>query len=145
MVYSSKTSLIIPSTHTSELDGLGTMAPTFEEYTTFSADCGQNPNCQVPTWPMLAVIPPGVTTAVAADLECYDLAMPMSAVFTAGPACGSGDFDGGGLGMSDIPLFVDALLASNPSPEIVCTGDINDDKAMDGRDIQLFVNILLGR
>lgn len=125
---------------------LGTMSPVFDESTTFNVDCTPpSANCydRVPTWPMLAVVPPGITTAVAAELICHDLAFPISAVFTEA-GCGTGDFDGGGLGVSDIAFFVNALLEPDPSPVTLCIGDINHDSLLDGQDIQPFVDALLG-
>lgn len=53
---------------------------------------------------------------------------------------GSGDIDGGGLGLSDVPLFVAALLG--PTPEGVCTGDINGAADLNGDDVQLFVSLV---
>ncbi|HVP09862.1 MAG TPA: hypothetical protein VMV94_01595, partial [Phycisphaerae bacterium] len=138
-------SAMVKKPSSSDLWVIGTMLPTFDEYTTFSTNCSQNPNCMVPSWPMLAVLPldhAEVTMAVAASLSCQDLAMPVSALFTS-QTCGTGDFDGGGIGTSDIPLFVAALLASNPAPETICTGDLNDDGLLDGRDVQILVGLLL--
>ncbi|HVO70032.1 MAG TPA: hypothetical protein VMT24_08305, partial [Aggregatilineaceae bacterium] len=95
----------------------------------------------------LAVLPldhAEVTMAVAASLSCQDLAMPVSALFT-GQICGSGDFDGGGRGTSDIPLFVAALLEDAPAPETICPGDMNHDGLLDGRDVQMFVATFIGQ
>jgi hypothetical protein len=98
-------------------------------------------------WPFLAVVPPNVTTATAAPLSCHDLALPISALFTGSGSvpCGSGDFDGGGLGLSDVQPFVNALLLTTPPPVLLCTGDLNHDGTLDGRDIQAFTAALLSK
>lgn len=59
------------------------------------------------------------------------------------PVCqpGSGDFDGGGVGPSDVPLFINALL--NPSSSLLNKGDLNGDCVIDGNDIPAFVAALL--
>lgn len=59
------------------------------------------------------------------------------------PGAGSGDFDNNGLtNAQDIPLFVYELL--NPTPSGSCIGDVNEDTAFDGRDIQSFVARIMG-
>jgi len=58
------------------------------------------------------------------------------------PTCGTGDFDGGGLGASDVPLMVDALL--NPTADTTCIGDMNGDESLNGLDIAPFIDILIG-
>jgi hypothetical protein len=57
--------------------------------------------------------------------------------------CGTGDFDGDGAVTlaADLPVFVSMLL----SPPTTCTGDMNHDGVVDGRDISLFVAALLGQ
>ncbi len=59
------------------------------------------------------------------------------------PLCGpaTGDFDGGGIDLADVPLFVDGLL--DPTPGAICNGDMDGDGLIDGRDIRLFANALL--
>lgn len=52
-----------------------------------------------------------------------------------------GDFDGGGIGTSDIPLFVEALL--NPTSTGICIGDMNNDGALNGLDVGPFISALL--
>ena len=47
------------------------------------------------------------------------------------------------MGRSDIPLFVNTLLSGNPSPGTTCTGDLNQDSVLNGRDIQPFAQALL--
>lgn len=59
------------------------------------------------------------------------------------PECINGDADGNGVvNISDVPLFVGAILGTTP-PEAPCRVDMNDDGALDGRDVQLFVVVLL--
>ena len=53
----------------------------------------------------------------------------------------SGDFDGGGLGLSDVPLFVEELLS--PTTWESCIADMNFDGRADGRDIPFFIAALL--
>jgi hypothetical protein len=89
---------------------------------------------------MLVVVPAGGSAVTAAEVACQDLAFPVSELFVS-QACGTGDFEAGGLGMSDIPLFVQALL--NPTPQGTCTGDMSGDGKLDGRDIRPFVDALL--
>ncbi len=56
----------------------------------------------------------------------------------------SGDLDGNGVvDLSDIPLFVNALLAAT-DPGDQCVADLNGDGNNDGLDIELFVALLLG-
>ena len=54
----------------------------------------------------------------------------------------TGDFDGGGVGISDISVFISVLLS--PGTPQDCIADINADGVVDGRDIQPFVDLLLG-
>lgn len=59
------------------------------------------------------------------------------------PTAGSGDFDSNGVtNAGDIPLLVNELL--NPTPAGICIGDVNEDAAFDGRDIQSFVVRIMG-
>ena len=52
-----------------------------------------------------------------------------------------GDFDGDGvLTPDDLPPFVDAVLSGVGLG--TCTGDLNGDLTIDGRDIQLLLNVL---
>ncbi|MCG8405651.1 MAG: dockerin type I domain-containing protein, partial [Phycisphaerales bacterium] len=48
----------------------------------------------------------------------------------------------GGAVVTDIPLFVEAVL--HPADSDDCTGDMNGDGTIDGRDIQGFVEKLAG-
>jgi len=57
------------------------------------------------------------------------------------PLAPHGDFDGGGIELSDIPLFVEALL--NPTPQAICIADMNGDSLLDGLDVQPFITALL--
>lgn len=59
------------------------------------------------------------------------------------PVCqaGSGDFDGGGVGLSDVPLFINALLS--PSISLQSKADLNGDCMIDGGDISAFVAAIL--
>jgi hypothetical protein len=59
------------------------------------------------------------------------------------PICGTGtgDFDGGGLGTSDMSYFVEALL--NPTAGAVCIGDLSGDGFLNGEDIGFFMSALL--
>ncbi len=63
--------------------------------------------------------------------------------FTAGELH-SGDMDAGGtVDLPDVPLFISALLDQGSEVD-ECVADTNGDGAADGRDIQPFVNALLG-
>jgi len=52
----------------------------------------------------------------------------------------SGDFDGGGVGLSDVPIFLSIVLS--PGTPQDCIADMNADGLVDGRDIQLFTDAL---
>ena len=67
------------------------------------------------------------------------------------PGCGqSADCNGNGVPdecdaeYTDIGLFVGQLLAGSPDPVWVCMFDQNGDQALNGLDIQGFVDRLLG-
>ena len=77
------------------------------------------------------------------EITNTDLALPLGLAFpSAVPQCGTGDYDGGGTGYSDVTPFVAALL--NPTPETTCPGDTNLDGDLNGADIQGFLAELLG-
>ncbi|MCZ6682745.1 MAG: right-handed parallel beta-helix repeat-containing protein [Planctomycetota bacterium] len=55
----------------------------------------------------------------------------------------SGDLDADGVvNLSDVPLFVNALLATS-DPAAECVADINGDGNSDGKDVQEFVDALI--
>jgi hypothetical protein len=54
----------------------------------------------------------------------------------------TGDFDGGGVGDTDLPVFVSILLA--PGTPQDCIADMNNDGFVDGLDVQLWVLAYLG-
>ncbi|HKQ50427.1 MAG TPA: hypothetical protein VJZ71_20300 [Phycisphaerae bacterium] len=116
-----------------------------------TAQCAADPDCSggcdfpyqesdsIFTTPKVVIIANPATTPVVqevATLGGSDLALPLSVIFQDVP-CGTGDFDGGGLGESDIVPFVNALLS--PTPADLCPGDMNHDSIFDGRDIQIFI------
>lgn len=128
----------------------------FSADTCSAADCALNPNCtagctygsadSIFTTPMLAIVAnPGTAPVVEQVLAMTgsDLALPLGLAFpSAVPQCGTGDYDGGGTGYSDVALFVAALL--NPTPETICPGDTNADGDLNGADIQGFLAELIG-
>lgn len=125
----------------------------FASTTCTLADCQADPNCpggcvysvsdSIFAVPMLAMIsdPEASPSVEVQPLTGYDLSLPIGLVFPSGIPCATGDFDDGGLGISDVPLFVAALL--NPTPETLCLGDMNADADLNALDIQPFVDALL--
>jgi len=62
------------------------------------------------TTPTLAIIPAGQTTAIASELDCHDLILPISAVFNVAAGV-PGDCDGDGdVDLDDHADFVDCIL-----------------------------------
>jgi hypothetical protein len=146
----------ITSIDTNPADGQ-LWAVGFSAQTCSTEECRTtNPNCPfgctydegdpIFTTPMMALITnPDTASTVDQVFEVTntDLALPLGLAFpSAVPQCGTGDYDGGGTGYSDVALFVSALL--NPTPETICPGDTNADGDLNGTDIQGFLAELIG-
>jgi hypothetical protein len=59
--------------------------------------------------------------------------------------CLPGDTDGDhDTDVDDVPSFVDALMNSTTDLSVMCAADTNLDGSLDGQDIQLFTECLIG-
>lgn len=102
-------------------------------------------------------IPMGESASTRTDLEWVIPAPPLGAFGIGGLAilqtvpdfCGGcaripGDVSGDVIvDLFDIGAFVNVLVGGSIDPDETCAADVNADNAVDGRDIQLFVDLLL--
>jgi hypothetical protein len=120
---------------------VGYTAPDLDPFTTTFSDTDA-----LFTTPTLAILPATGSTVTATTITGADAALPISAAFTSSTGiCLVGDVDGNGsVTIDDIAPFVHAILDGPGDADEACRADGNQDGTLDGRDISVLVQSIMG-
>src|SRR5207247_329875 len=105
-------------------------------------DCNHNgvPDaCEIAANPSLDCNHNGIIDSCG-EVDCNANGIPDDCEEPSCPGILAGDGDCNGVvNVADIPLFVNYVIAGNPT----CRADINHDGKVDGRDVALFTHVLV--